>query len=216
MKQPELFEPSPLHSEPAAILSAETYPEFAEALRASNCQLCELCKGRTQIVVDRGDYRAKIMVIGEAPGRNEDLQGKAFIGRGGQLFDKIMASVGIDTNRDTLICNVNKCRPPDNRAPRPEEAEACRPYLMKQIALVKPSVILLLGATALKHIDPSRKKFPMEQNVGQFFELPEFPNIRFMVFYHPAALLYNSKLKPVTVEHAKKLKSFLIERFQTA
>ncbi len=192
-----------------AVLSAETYPQFAHALRNSSCRMCELCHGRTNIVVDRGNFKAKIMVIGEAPGKNEDLTGKAFIGRGGKTFDQVMLAIGLDTNRDMIICNVAKCRPPDNRAPKPEEAAACKPFLLKQIELVRPKVILLLGATALKHVDPTRKIFFMESEVGKFFTLPQFPGIQFMALYHPAALLYNSKLKPAMAEHAQKLKSFL-------
>ncbi len=190
-------------------LSAKTYGEFAEALRGSGCEACGLCAGRTNIVVDRGNPSAKIMVIGEAPGRNEDLTGRAFVGRGGQLFDRVMSEIGLDTNRDTIICNVAKCRPPDNRPPKPEEAAACRPFLMKQIELVRPEVILLLGATALKHIDPDRRKGAMGDAVGKFFTTPQFPGVQFMSLYHPAALLYNSKLRPAMAEHLQTVKHFL-------
>ncbi len=191
------------------LLSLETYSEFADALRKSNCQKCSLCKSRTNIVVDRGNPQAKIMVIGEAPGENEDLQGKAFVGRAGQLFDSVMKSIGLDTNVDMLICNVAKCRPPENRAPRPEEAKACFPFLTHQIKLVKPKIIILLGATALKYLDPTKKNFSMGEETGKFFKLEQYPWISFMVFYHPAALLYNSKLKEPMFQHAKKLKEFL-------
>lgn len=156
------------------------------------------------------------MVIGEGPGENEDLQGKAFVGRAGKLFDKIMAAIGLDTNHDMLICNVVKCRPPENRAPRQEEAAACMPFLRKQIDLVKPKVIILLGATALKYLDPKKKNFSMEEETGKFFQLEEFPGIQFMVLYHPAALLYNAKLKPAMWEHVKKLKEFLEHEFKSS
>ena len=191
------------------ILSRTSYEDFAQTLRNSNCRKCTLSESRTQIVVDRGNPSSKIMVIGEAPGGNEDLQGKAFVGRAGKLFDKIMESVGMVTNQEMLICNVAKCRPPENRAPRPEEAQACKPYLMRQIQLVKPKVIILLGATALKYLDPSKKNFSMEKETGHFFTLEEFPGISFMVLYHPAALLYNPKLKVPMWEHVKQLKTFL-------
>lgn len=192
-----------------SILSQTDYPSFAGALAQSGCRLCALSEGRTRIVVDRGHWRASVMVIGEAPGQNEDLQGRAFVGRAGRTFDQTMASVGIDTNADMLICNVAKCRPPGNRPPSREEAEACFPYLEKQIELVRPKVILLLGATALKRLDPSRKKFSMSQEAGRFFRLGNYPGIVFMVFYHPAAALYNSKLIPVLQAHARTLKEFL-------
>src|SRR5258706_1240223 len=128
------------------VFSATTYGEFAKRLKDSACSKCaELCQTRHNIVVDRGNPDTKIVAIGEAPGENEDLQGKAFVGRAGQLLDKIMESIGLDTNEDMLILNVVKCRPPKNRAPTPAEAQNCRPYLDRQLNFVKPSVIVLLG-----------------------------------------------------------------------
>lgn len=193
------------------ILSSDTYAGFKEKLSTSNCQRCALCQKRTNIVVDRGRPQANIMVIGEGPGENEDLKGQAFIGRAGKMFDEAMTSAGLDTNTHTLIANVVKCRPPDNRRPKKEEADACRPFLEKQILLVRPQIIILLGATALKHLDDTRKNFSMKDQVGRFFTLPRYPGIQFMVFYHPAALLYNSTLKPAMREHAKDLRRYLDE-----
>lgn len=194
------------------ILPESAYEIFAKSLRESNCKKCALAQSRTHIVVDRGNPIAKIMVIGEAPGQNEDLQGKAFIGRAGKLFDQIMESVGILTNEHCLICNVAKCRPPKNRPPRPEEAQTCIPFLLRQIELVQPQIILLLGATALRYMDPVKKNFSMEEETGRFFHLDRFPGISFMVLYHPAALLYNSNLKPKMLEHIQKLKKFIDSR----
>jgi DNA polymerase len=191
------------------ILGASSYEELKEKLRGSGCQKCALHQGRTNIVVDRGNPSAAIMTIGEGPGENEDKEGLAFVGRAGQLFDKIMSAVGIDTNQDMLIANVVKCRPPDNRSPRTEEAAECIPFLKRQIALVEPKVILLLGATALKHIDKSKTSFQMSDEAGKFFTLPDYPGIQFMVLYHPAALLYNAKLKPAMWEHVKHLRRYL-------
>ena len=196
------------------ILSQTAYASFKEALKNSNCQKCGLSKSRTNIVVDRGNPEAKIMVIGEAPGENEDLQGKAFIGRAGKLFDQVLASIGLDSNQDLFIANVVKCRPPENRKPQEEEVLACHPFLKKQIDLVKPKVILLLGATALKRIDPSKKNFSMKDETGNFFRLADYPGILFMVLYHPAALLYDSKLKPAMQHHVKKLKAMLDSGFK--
>jgi uracil-DNA glycosylase len=191
------------------ILGAESYEEFAAKLRESGCTKCALHQGRTNIVVDRGNPQAFIMTIGEGPGENEDKEGRAFVGRAGQLFDKVMSSVGIETNRDMLIANVVKCRPPENRNPRAEEAAECIPYLKRQIELVRPRVVLLLGATALKHIDKSKTSFQMAEEAGKFFALPDYPGIQFMVLYHPAALLYNAKLKPAMWEHVKSLRRYL-------
>ena len=191
------------------ILSAKTYVEFKKALIDSSCTRCELSKGRTHLVVDRGNPEAKILVIGEAPGEQEDLKAEAFVGRAGQLLDQILASIQLDSNRDTLIINVVKCRPPENRAPAKEEAETCLPYLRKQIDLVRPRVILLLGATALKHIIPEKREFSMEEEAGKFFIHPAFPGIQFMVLFHPAYLLYDARKKPLMWEHVKRLRVYL-------
>lgn len=191
------------------ILGAPSYQEFKDQLIASGCTKCSLHAGRTQIVVDRGNPAAPVMVIGEGPGEKEDQQGLAFVGRAGQMFDQIMNAVGIDTNQDMFIANVVKCRPPDNRSPHADEAAACLPFLKRQIELVAPRVILLLGATALKHFDKSRSNFQMSEEAGTFFTLSDFPGTQFMVLYHPAALLYNAKLKPAMWQHAKTLRRYL-------
>ena len=209
------------------ILGAESYAEFKEKLRDSGCDKCALHAGRTNIVVDRGNPEAYIMTIGEGPGENEDKQALAFVGRAGKMFDKIMDAVGIDTNRDMLIANVVKCRPPENRSPRTEEAAECISYLQRQIELVKPKIVLLLGATALKHMDKSKTSFQMSDEAGKFFTLADYPGIQFMVLYHPAALLYNAKLsgdsvygalssrcaklKPAMWEHVRRLRRYLEE-----
>ena len=191
------------------ILSKNSYRDFKIALAGSNCRLCALSGSRTRIVADRGSDKAKILVIGEAPGATEDKEGKAFVGRAGKTFDKVMASIGLDTNRDMLICNVVKCRPPGNRRPKEEEAKACRRFLLRQIEFIRPKAIILLGATAFRHICAGTKKFSMGEEAGKFFNSQEFPGISFMVMYHPAALLYNVKLKPAMEEHAAKLKTFM-------
>ncbi len=128
-----------------------TYENLAElAAHCHLCQRCELGQSRTKVVVSRGNPQAKIMIIGEAPGQNEDEQGLPFVGRSGQLLEKILESVNLHVDRDIYICNINKCRPPDNRVPTPGEIAACTPYLMEQIRLVDPQIILLTGATAVK------------------------------------------------------------------
>ena len=130
------------------ILSATTYEEFKKRLLESECTRCELSRTGKNIVIDRGNPRSRIMVIGEAPGETEEKLGKAFVGRAGKLLDSIMDAVGLDTNKDMLIANIVKHRPPKNRVPRADEAEACMPYLKKQIELIKPRLIILLGATS--------------------------------------------------------------------
>lgn len=192
-----------------SILAAKTYPEFKRMLQEFNCNLCPLAPSRHHIVVDRGNPNADVLMIGEAPGENEDRQGKAFVGRSGQLLDAMMHDVEFDTNRESLIINVVKCRPPENRPPKQEEVDACHAYLRKQIQLVNPQIILLLGATALRHIIPEKKRFSMGQEAGKFFTHPEFPGVRFMVLFHPAYILRDPRKKPLMMEH---LKHFMDQR----
>ena len=186
------------------ILSTKSYPDFRTELLRSNCSKCALCDSRTNIVADRGNPSAKVMMIGEAPGQNEDLQAKAFVGRAGQLLDQLMKEIGFDTNQDSLIVNVVKCRPPENRAPKPEEVKACFPFLTKQIELVKPRYILLLGATAMKHVFPEKKNFSMANRVGNFFTDPKYPGVECMALFHPAYLLRDPRKKPLMAEHLKR------------
>lgn len=194
------------------ILTTQKYSEFKSALIASNCDRCDLHTGRTHIVVDRGNPEARLMLIGEGPGENEDKQAKAFVGRAGQLMDSLFLEIGIDTNRDTLIANVVKCRPPENRAPHQEEAKTCIVFLKHQIALVKPKIILLLGATALKHLVPSKTKFSMSDEAGKFFTVPEFQETLLMVLYHPAYLLYDARKKTPMREHLLSLREVLKQK----
>ena len=192
-----------------AILGSSTYEDFATRLRAYDCRRCNLCSGRTRIVVDRGNPRASILIISERPGTNEDQQGQAFVGRSGELLDKILASIGLDANRDTLITNVVKCKGEVDRAPTSEEATACLPFLEKQIALVRPRVVLLLGSVALKWIDPDRREFTMEEEAGRFFTLSRFQGVQLMVLYHPAFLLRDPNRKRDMWEHVQRLKAYL-------
>lgn len=190
------------------ILDAKSYSAFRQALANSQCKNCPLAESRTHIVVDRGNPEAKVLMIGEAPGENEDLQGKAFVGRAGQLLDQLMMEAGFDTNLHSLIINVVKCRPPENRAPKQEEVDACRPFLQKQLDLIRPKIILLLGAVALKHMIRNKKDFSMEQEAGKFFQHPDYPGVQFMVLYHPAFILRDPRKKPVMVEHIRQFQSY--------
>jgi DNA polymerase len=122
------------------------------AAACDSCRRCPLAAGRQRVVVSRGNPRAPLLVIGEGPGAQEDASGLPFVGRAGQLLDQMLASVGIDSNRDAYIANVVKCRPPENRKPTPAEMEACRPWLLEQVALVRPAVVVLAGATAVEGV----------------------------------------------------------------
>ncbi len=194
------------------VVAAPSYGEFRRRLTSYNCQKCPRGKARNHIVIDRGNPDAKILIVSERPGDNEDVQGKAFVGRSGELLDKIMASIGLDTNRDMLIVNVVKCKAEIDRGPSAPEVEACLPYLRRQIELVKPKVILLLGAVVLKYLVKDRgDEFSMEKEAGKFFTVPEYPDIQFMVLYHPAFLMRDPTKKAVMWEHVKKLRTFLAE-----
>ncbi len=186
------------------VLENRTYADFKKALAASGCTQCALSQGRTNIVVDRGNPDAKVLFIGEAPGQNEDKQGRAFVGRAGRLLDDMLKTLSFDTDRDALIANVVKCRPPENRAPLPAEAAACRPYLQKQIDLVQPKIIVLLGASALRYILPEKKDFKMAEEVGRFFLNKRFPDTHLMVVYHPAYILRDPRKRPIMEQHLKR------------
>ena len=135
----------------SSLSAAEQEQQLAQVAEACDgCRRCGLGSSRTQVVVSRGNPQAPLMVIGEGPGAQEDEQGKPFVGRSGQLLDRMLESVGIDSNRDAYVCNIVKCRPPENRKPTALEMAACRPWLDQQIALVDPPVILLAGATAVE------------------------------------------------------------------
>lgn len=142
---------SPWPPAPASLHEAERDQALAHlAADCQGCRRCGLASGRLNVVVSRGNPSARLMVIGEGPGAQEDEAGLPFVGRSGQLLDRMLESVGIDSNRDAYVCNIVKCRPPDNRKPSALEMAACRPWLDQQIALVDPEVILLAGATAVE------------------------------------------------------------------
>lgn len=187
------------------LLTAPTYADFRERLAASDCRGCALAEGRTHIVVDRGNPEAPILCVGEAPGAHEDATGRAFVGRAGKTLDALFASAGLSTDREVLIVNVVKCRPPGNRVPTREEAAACRPFLDRQLALSPARIVALLGATALRRFDPKRARRPLSETVGEFFTLPEHPGREFVTLYHPAALLYNRTLEPAARKHLHSL-----------
>jgi len=191
------------------ILAADAYTTFRKLLRDSACTRCALSEGRTRIVVDRGRPQARIMAVGEGPGEQEDLQGKAFVGRAGQLLDRLSAGAGIDTERHLLIANVVKCRPPGNRPPRREEAQSCLPFLKKQIDLVRPHTILLLGATAVRHLFPEKKTFAMKDETGRIFSSPDYPGADLMILFHPAYLLRDPRKQPIFLEHLGTLRRHL-------
>lgn len=152
-----------------------------------NCTLCALGKTRTNIVFSDGIPNHRLMLVGEAPGANEDLQGKPFVGRAGQLLDKILESVGLSREKDVYICNTLKCRPPENRDPLPSEKEACRKYLDAQIEMLKPKIIILCGRVAVASFIENAGGITKIR--GQWFDGP-FGSKMIPVF-HPSYLLRN-------------------------
>lgn len=186
--------PTPAGFDPAKIPTAATVPvpsgtyESMAALKlhCDDCQRCGLGQSRTKAVVGRGNLNAPIMLVGEGPGQTEDETGLPFVGKSGQLLDKILESVNLTTEQDVFICNVVKCRPPENRTPTPAEAEACSGYLQEQIRLVDPQIILLTGATAMKSL--LGIKLGITKVRGQWFEVN---GRQYMPIFHPAYLLRN-------------------------
>lgn len=158
------------------------------ANEAAHCTRCPLHQGRTKSVFADGPPSAKLMLIGEGPGQNEDETGVPFVGRAGQLLTQILISVNIQRDKDIYICNVVKCRPPQNRAPLPEEMASCFPYLEEQIRLVKPRLILLAGATAMKAVLNIKEGITKVR--GQWFDT-NFEGAKAMPIFHPSYLLRN-------------------------
>ncbi|CAN5473061.1 uracil-DNA glycosylase [soil metagenome] len=154
---------------------------------ARACVDCGLCQTRTNVVFASGNPQAKLMIIAEAPGRNEDEAGVPFVGRAGKLFDKILEAGRIDREKEIYLCNVIKCRPPNNRLPAKNEIQACRKYLDAQLELVRPALILLAGATAVEAI--LQVKDPISRIRGTWFDW-QF-GARVMPVFHPTYLLRN-------------------------
>ncbi|MEB3283580.1 MAG: uracil-DNA glycosylase [Lyngbya sp.] len=169
-----------------------TYENLDEiAVHCNQCHRCVLGNNRTHAVIGRGNPQAAIMIVGEAPGQNEDEQGLPFVGKSGQLLDKILESVGLSTEREVYISNAIRCRPPENRTPTAPEIEACKPYLLEQIRLVDPKIILLTGATAVKSL--LAEKQGISKIRGQWRECL---GRLCMPIFHPAYLLRNPSLEP--------------------
>lgn len=153
---------------------------------ASTCPRCRLSQSRTKVVFGSGNPHAKLMLIGEGPGRTEDEAGLPFVGRAGQLLTQILTSVHLDRERDLYITNVVKCRPPENRKPLKDEAAACRPYLEAQLHYINPHIILLAGATAVEGV--LSRTDPMNKIRGRWIE---WRGKRVMPIFHPSYLLRN-------------------------
>jgi uracil-DNA glycosylase len=175
---------------------------------ALKCERCALAAGRTHVVFGEGRLEAPILLIGEGPGQQEDESGRPFIGRSGQLLRKLLNEAGLRDEQDCYITNIVKCRPPENRAPKPIEIEACFGHLTRQIELLQPQVIVLIGATALRAILGNKQ--PISKIRGQWLDAPN-TSAKVMAIFHPAYLLRNSSMlentpRRVTLDDLKRVK----------
>jgi DNA polymerase len=165
------------------------------------CTLC--CEGRTQVVNSTGNAKARLMFVGEAPGADEDAQGKPFVGRAGQLLNKIIEAIGMK-RADVFIGNVNRCRPAGNRTPTPAEAKTCKPFLLREINIVRPYVIVVLGNTAMKNLLDTKEGITKLR--GHF---QDYNGIKVMPTFHPAYLLRDPTKKRETWDDMKKVRDYL-------
>jgi DNA polymerase len=169
------------------------------------CTKCRLCKTRTNAVPGEGDPQARLVFVGEGPGADEDATGRPFVGRAGQLLDKMIAAMKL-RREDVFIANIVKCRPPDNRVPAQDEVVACEPYLMRQLEIIRPEVICALGATAACTLLEMRE--PMAKLRGKWYD---WRGIRLIATYHPAYLLRptGAKDKPKAWQDLQKIMAVL-------
>jgi len=204
------------HSVPSAVSRAfastrsmfDAVPQMNETLEQiredlGDCHRCKLAAGRRNIVFGSGNPHAELMFVGEAPGADEDEQGLPFVGRAGQLLTKIIEAIGM-RREDVYICNILKCRPPGNRNPESDEIASCEPFLLRQIAAVRPKVICALGTFGAQTL--LRTKEPISRLRGQFIE---YRGTRLMATFHPAYLLRNPGEKRKVWEDVQKIRDYL-------
>jgi uracil-DNA glycosylase family 4 len=189
-------------------IPSETLPTSGETFEhiwadVGDCTRCGLCQGRTNIVHTEGNRKARLMFIGEAPGADEDAQARPFVGRAGQLLTKIIEAIGFK-REEVLIGNINRCRPPGNRAPLPDEVSMCKPFLLREIAAAKPEVIVVMGNTAMKNLLDTREGITRARGVFQ-----EYKGVKVMPTFHPAYLLRDPSKKRETWEDLKKVRAYL-------
>ncbi|MGH9868327.1 MAG: uracil-DNA glycosylase [Candidatus Polarisedimenticolia bacterium] len=191
---------------PEAVPAGEDPGRALESLRVEeigDCRRCKLCEKRNTIVFGTGDPRARLMFVGEGPGHDEDLQGLPFVGRAGQLLNQIIQAMGL-RREQVYIANVVKCRPPDNRTPQPDETAACTPFLFRQIEIIRPAVIVALGAPAAQALlESSAGITKIRGTFRSFGDIPVMPT------FHPAYLLRNPAAKRDVWEDMKKVMALL-------
>jgi uracil-DNA glycosylase family 4 len=191
-----------------APLDQVAIPDSTESLQdiwtdIGACKRCPLWEGRTQVVNSEGNHKARLMFVGEAPGADEDAQGRPFVGRAGQLLNKMMEAIGIK-RQDVMIGNINRCRPPQNRTPTLSEATICRPFLHREIAAIRPEVVVVLGNTAVKNLLEAKEGITRIR--GRF---QNYKGIKVMPTFHPAYLLRDPSKKRDAWEDLKIVKAHL-------
>ncbi|HEY0097793.1 MAG TPA: uracil-DNA glycosylase [Pyrinomonadaceae bacterium] len=214
-KRKPIRTPDPVPPPPQETLFGEIKPKdelslpregetFADIHRdVGECLRCPLHQSRTRIVHSEGNAKARLMFVGEAPGADEDASGRPFVGRAGQLLNKIIEAIGMK-REDIFIGNVNRCRPPQNRTPTHEEAVTCKPFLLREIAILRPDVIVVLGNTAMKNLLDTKEGITKLR--GQFMD---YKGIKVMPTFHPAYLLRDPSKKRETWEDMKKVREYL-------
>ena len=200
--------PSPTAADTAVFGDLAGLPESNETMQQiwddiGNCTRCPLNAGRTQIVQTVGNYKADLMFVGEAPGADEDAKGEPFVGRAGQLLNKIIEAIGMK-REEVCIGNINRCRPPGNRQPTLPEAHTCRPFLLREIAVIRPKVIVVLGNTALHNLLDT--KVGITRMRGQFHD---YYGVKVMPTFHPAYLLRDPSKKREVWDDMKKVRDYL-------
>ncbi len=211
---PRIAVKPPVSSVTRAALFGDMEPAASETPRSGesmeqvwadigNCTRCPLHEGRTHIVHTEGTQRARLMFVGEAPGADEDMQARPFVGRAGQLLTKIIESIGFK-REEVLIGNINRCRPPGNRPPTPDEVAMCKPFLLREIAAVRPEVIVVLGNTAMKNLLDVKEGITKLRGIFQ-----DYQGIKIMPTFHPAYLLRDPSKKRETWEDLKKVRDYL-------
>jgi DNA polymerase len=208
--------PDPVPPAPQETLFGEITPqdelslpapgETLEDIRADigECMRCPLCcEGRSKIVHSEGNPKARLMFVGEAPGADEDAQGRPFVGRAGQLLNKIIEAIGL-RREEVFIGNVNRCRPQNNRTPTSAEAATCKPFLLREIAIVRPEVIVVMGNTAMHNLLDTKEGITKVR--GKF---KDYKGLKVMPTFHPAFLLRDPSKKRETWEDMKTVRDYL-------
>jgi uracil-DNA glycosylase family 4 len=209
--QSHALRPEPRVSQPQALSLFEAPPpprrerETLEEIRQDlgDCQRCRLAKGRKTIVFGQGNLHAELVFVGEGPGADEDEQGLPFVGRAGQLLNRMIQFVGMK-REEVYICNIVKCRPPGNRTPEKDEIDTCSPFLFRQIEAIRPRVVCCLGAPAMKTLLGIKEGITRVR--GQFFD---YGNAKAFVAYHPAYILRNPREEKILREDFETIRAFL-------